>query len=276
MSENEVGAKVDEALARGDEVAAPKVPEVEVKAPEVEAKKENFIPRDRFNEAVAKERAKTEVERARAAELESMLTTQNVSVDVTEAQKQIKEFVKQRNGFLAEGELDKAGEVDAKIFAYQEAIADRKAEVKAFQAKESAKEEFKYDQVVARLEIDHPELDPDNEDYNEEAVIELRSLMRGYQQEMRLSPSKALEKAALRVFGKAQVAGNGDGGRRKAEAVERNIAAAKQQPPKLDAGLDHDKKGGGLDAKTIMNLPYEEFSKLDEATLSRIRGDAYG
>jgi hypothetical protein len=63
--------------------------------------------------------------------------------------------------------------------------------------------------------------------------------------------------------------------RRKAEATERNLAAAKQQPASTkDVGLDHDKKGGGLDAKTVIKLPYDEFSKLGEDVLAKLRGDA--
>jgi hypothetical protein len=265
---------------KDEKVALP--PKEEEKTEEKVEKKGDFIPRDRFNEAVQKERAKVEAEKARVKELEAQLVTQKVTEDVAEAQKQVKDLIKQRNSLLADGELDKAGEVDEKIFAMQEAIAERKAEVKASQLKEATKEEVRYDAVVARLEAEYPQIDPDNEKYDADSVAEIRALMRGYQAEMGLSPSNALARAAKRVFGTPVAAKVADekvvedvGMRRKAEAAARNVDASKAQPAsQKDVGLDHDKKGGGLDPKTVMNMDYREFSKLDEAVLSRLRGDS--
>ena len=42
---------------------------------------------------------------------------------------------------------------------------------------------------------------------------------------------------------------------------------------RVEVGLDHDKRGGGLDAKTVMNMNYKEFSELSEDALARLRGD---
>ena len=291
---------VDEVVDRGDTFtpeseSAP--PEPEVKTEEVVAapepppdpppeKKgdENLIPRDRFNEAVLKERTKTEAAANRVKELEGQLVVQNVSQDVVEAQKQVKELIKTRNQLLADGKLDEASLTDEKIFDLQEAVADRKAEYKAGQAKEAAKEEMRYDNAVSKLETDHPELDPESDSYSQDDVDEVRVLTRGYQVEMGLSPSAALLRAAKRVFGtaaKAAVIEKEDetakkaGESRKTEAVEKNLDAVKKQPASTkEVGLDHDKRGGGLDAKTVMKMNYKEFSELDEAQLSKMRGDS--
>lgn len=246
-------------------------------------KKGEFIPRDRFNEAVQKERAKAEAAQARAKELEAQLATQKVTEDVVEAQKQVKDLIKQRNSLLADGELDKAGEIDEKIFALQESMAERRAEAKAAALKESTKEEMRYDAVVTRLEAEYPQIDPDNEKYDADSVAEIRALMRGYQAEMGLTPSAALARAAKRVFGapvaaKAEDEGAAEeaGVRRKAEATARNVEAAKAQPASTkEVGVDHDKKGGGLDAKTVMKMSYAEFSKLGEDVLAKMRGDTF-
>ena len=278
---------------RGDSFVSDPEPTVDVAPPEpakeaepaaAPAEKkgdENLIPRERFNEAVGKERAKREVVEARARELEGQLATQRVSEDVVGAQKQLKDLVKQRNQMLSDGELDKAGEVDGSILALQEAISDRKAESKVSLAKEAAKEEMRYDSIVSKLEMDHAELDPESDDYSQEAVDEIRVLTRGYQVEMGLPPSAALARAAKRVFGekitpKVDVSAAKEAGlKRKAEATERNIDAAKKQPASTkEIGLDHDKRGGGMDAKTIMSMNYKEFSELSEDVLSRMRGDS--
>ena len=187
-------------------------------------------------------------------------------------------MVRKRNSLLADGELDKASEIDDKIIEVQDAIADRRAELRATNAKESAKAETQYDNVVDKMEAMYPQINPESGDYDEEAVAEVRALMRGYQSEMKLSAAKALEKAAKRIFGevdkKSAEAVEDAGLRRKAEAVQRNVAASQKQPPSTkDVGLDHDKKGGGMDAKTVMKLGYNEFNKLSEDVLSKLRGD---
>jgi hypothetical protein len=270
--------KVEQAL-KEDHAPA----KVEEKTPEAEPERDDkgkFIPKARFDEAVQKERDKAAAIAARNAELESHLAAQTTSQDIEAAQKIVKDLIKQRNSHLGDGELEKAGQIDEKIFELQEAIAERKAEIKAEQSKAQAVETMKYDSIVERLEADHPEIDPDNEEmYDEEVVAELRALMIGYQQSQRLSPAQALQKAAKKVFGGLKVPPKEDkaaeeGMRRKSEAVEKNLEASRKQPASTkDVGLDHDKKGGGLDAKSVLNMKYDEFVKLGDDVLSRLRGD---
>lgn len=278
----EIAAKEAEKVV--EPVKEPEKQVEEVKAEPEEPKKEPekeekgaFVPRERLNEAVKKERAKTEAAAARATELEQQLAARTTSADIEEAQKIVKDMIKQRNSHLGDGELDKASEVDSKIFELQGAIAERKAEIRAEQSKTQAVESMKYDVVVERLEEEHPEINPDADEYDEELATEIRALMRGYQQELKLSPAQALARAAKRVFGQPvkPLANTGEAkDKRKAEATERNLDAAKKQPASTkDVGLDHDKKGGGFDAKTVMNMEYAEFNKLGDDVLSRLRGD---
>lgn len=272
----EEAPKQEEAQPEAVEEAKP------VEKAEKERKTSDFIPRERFNEAITKERAKAEAAQARARELEERLATQQVSEDIAESQKVLKDLIKQRNSLLGDGEMDKASEVDEKIFDLQSAIADKKAQSKLELAKEEAKEEIRYDAVVSKIELEHPQLNPDAEEYDTELVAEVRALMRGYQAELRLSPSAALQRAANRLFGKAKAAATEEpakteeaGVRRKAEATTRNINVSKAQPASTrEVGLDHDKRGGGLDAKTVIKLPQEEFAKLGEDVLAKLRGDS--
>jgi hypothetical protein len=257
-------------------------PEVKEEQEEPERdEKGKFVPRERMKEAVEKERERTAAASARAKELEDRLSAQTTSQDIVEAQKIVRDFIKQRNSFLGDGELDKASEVDAKIFELQEAIAERKAEIKAESSKIQAVETMKYDTIVERLENEHPELNPDADEYDDDLAMEMRALMRGYQTELKLTPAQALTRAAKRMFPPSAAAEEKPdktaetGMRRKKEATEKNLTAAKQIPATTkDTGLDHDKKGGGLDTKTVMNMNYEEFSKLGDDVLSRLRGDS--
>jgi hypothetical protein len=237
-----------------------------------------WIPKDRFDQAVRKEREKAELANKQLQELKEKETLQSKADDIVQAQAWMKEMVRKRNSLLADGELEKASEIDDKILEVQDAIADRRAEMRSEKTKETTKAEMQYDAAVAKVEAMYPQIDPDSEDYDAEAVSEVRALMRGYQQELKLSASKALERAAKRIFGEVDKKSADSqveaGLRRKQEAVERNLEVAKKQPPPTkDVGLDHDKKGGGLDAKTVMKLDYKEFNKLSDEVLSSLRGD---
>ena len=57
-------------------------------------------------------------------------------------------------------------------------------------------------------------------------------------------------------------------------ARDKAASAAAQQPPDIaKVGVDSDKMGGKLDAAKAIKLPQEQFAKLDEETLSKMRGD---
>lgn len=279
-----------------DEVAKAEEPEKEVKTeeaaepakeaePEPEAK-ENVLPQSRVKELVEKERLKTDAALARAKELEGRLTVQQYSEDLQGAQAYLKTLVKERNQHLSDGTLDKAGEIDDKIMELQSAITDRKAEERVLQAKEMAKEEIRYDNVVAMLEANYPVLNPEADEYNQEEVDEVRALMRGYQADLGLAPSAALARAVKKICGpvgtsklERPVEDKPDKSKetatiRKKEAVERNLDASKKTPASnKDLGLDHDKRGGGLDAKTVMSMNYKEFSELGDDVKAKLRGD---
>lgn len=260
-----------------------KVAEDEPKAPVEEKPKENVFPQSRVKELVDKERDKTAAALARAKELEGHLQVQKLSEDLEGAQAYLKTLIKERNQNLSDGTLDKAGEIDDQIIELQAAIADRRAESRVLQAKEMAKEEIRYDNVLEKLEANYPTLNPESDDYNQEEVDEVRALMRGYQADLGLAPSAALARAAKKICGplgqsklerpvedkSKETAAN-----RKKEAVERNLDAAKKTPASnKDLGLDHDKRGGGLDAKTVMAMNFKEFSELGDDVKAKLRGD---
>jgi hypothetical protein len=58
------------------------------------------------------------------------------------------------------------------------------------------------------------------------------------------------------------------------DAKAKNAEAVKKQPPSTSkVGADSDKMGGGLNSESVLKMGYDDFSKLSEETLAKMRGD---
>lgn len=279
--------KVDEALAKvTDDQPEEKAEEkVEAKAEEEGEKprddKGRFIPKDRFDEAVRKERAEKEALASRLKEFEEKEAQRAVAADFEEANKQVKEMIKKHTSLLADGELDKASDLMEKILEMKEEISERKAAARADQAKNAAKEEVRYDALVAKLEADYPQINPDAEEFDKASVRKVQAYMQGLMQTERLSPSAALKEAVETILGStrktdttAAQKAEDLGVRRKESAVAKAMDAKAKQPASTKSvGVDHDKTGGALDASAVMKMSWDEFVKLPDAKLAEMRGD---
>lgn len=265
-------------------------PKAEEKAEEKDEDKEEttarddkgrFIPKERFDEAVKKERGEKEELARRLKAFEDREAQNKVADDFAQAQKLVKDMIKQHTSLLADGEIDKAADLMEKILDLKEAVSERKAESRAMSAKDQAKEEVRYDATVAKLESDYPQINPEHEDFDKTAVKRIQALMTGLIQNERMSASKALVEAVETIMGKpkkddapAKDKADEMGMRRKEEAVKKAVEASKKQPASTkDVGLDHDKEGGPLDASAVMKMSWDEFIKLPDAKLSELRGD---
>ncbi len=241
--------------------------------------KGKFIPKERFDEAVRKERAEKEEYQRRVKEFEEREQQRAVSADLVEAQKQVKALVKQHTDLLLDGEAEKAAALMEQILELKEAISDHKAEAKAVTAKEQAKEEMRYDALVAKLETDYPEINPEADEFDRASVKKVQAYMTGLMQTERMSPSQALRDAVETILGarkvEKQAASKEDlGMRRKEDAVRKALETKEKQPPSTKSvGKDHDKQGGPLDAAAVMKMNYDEFVKLPESKLAEMRGD---
>lgn len=61
---------------------------------------------------------------------------------------------------------------------------------------------------------------------------------------------------------------------RKKDAVKKTLDAVGKTPPSMTkVGMDSDKAGGSLTAKDVMNLSQDDFRKLPDDVLARMRGD---
>lgn len=243
------------------------------------------IPLDRHKEILAKERAQREALERELAQYRQGQQIIQTNEEITKMEEGILQMEKQYNKLLADGEIDKAVELMSKIRRAEREIVELKADMKAQAAEIRAREAARYDIVLERIEEAYPQLNPDHEDFDRELVQDVADLKDVYQKRG-YPPSKALQLAVKKLLGSEtrtqanatevtpRVTEKDLAAERRKAAVARNVDAAKRTPPSTrDVGLDHDKAGGGLSPKDVMSMSQEEFAKLTEEQLKRLRGD---
>lgn len=299
--DNEVDDEVETTTSvETPETEAPEVetPEVETpetpETPEVETPRDEKgkftgkgIPKERFDQAVGKERAAREAAEQRVAALEAQIgqrKEQAAQVDqIDTIEQQIAELEAKHTSYLLDGDQEKASAVMRQIRIAEREIIRAEMRQESRTATAQTLESERVELSIAKLEADHPVLNPDSEEYNEAltnfVLAEQQRLMRTET----LSPSRALNKAALSIIEKfgpksapEDAAPKGLSkvqGERKAAAVEKNLAVKQSQPAALrNVGLDSD-KAGQIALPDIRKMSPEEYAALPASTRSRLRGD---
>lgn len=280
----------DELLKTEPEVKPEPVAEDEDKDPPRNEKGqfEPRIPKARFDEAVGKEREAREAAEARAADLERQLAAktkaEETTAQVTELETQVTELEKQHAQHLLDGEADKAAAVMREIRMTERKIVRMEQQDKAAAVTTQVLEAERFELTVARLEADHPALNPKSESYDEDLVQMIVDRQRSLVGQG-LTPSKAMEQAATKILEResrlrtpAKEAEPEKGlstaqTDRKAEQVAKNVETAKAQPPSMkDVGLDSDKVGEKA-LPNIGQMTPEEYAALPATTRARLRGD---
>jgi hypothetical protein len=243
------------------------------------------IPLSRHEKILAKERE-------RRQELEQQLTqfqrgneVARVNTDITAAESRVIELEKKYHAALGDGDIDEAQKLMREIRVLDRDISDLKADMKSAAAESRAVERVRYSVALERVEEAYPELNQDHEDYNPELtqdVVDLKATYEG----RGLTPTAALQKAVKRLMGTegrdqkvatevtprvnaAEVAAA-----RKKDAVGKVLDATNRQPPgSRNVGLNSDALGGGLNAKDVMRMGHDDFVKLSDDALSKMRGD---
>ncbi len=300
----EVDGEVDEietpSTLDTTEVEAPEVETPEVETPEVETEAEvepprdekgkftgKGIPKERFDQAVGKERAAREAAEQRVAALEAQIgqrKEQAAQVDqIDTIEQQITDLEAKHTSYLLDGDHEKASAVMRQIRVAEREIIRAEVRQESRTATAQTLESERVELSIAKLEADHPVLNPDSEEYNEAltnfVLAEQQRLMRIET----LSPSRALNKAALSIIEKfgpksapEDAAPKGLSkvqGERKAAAVEKNLAVKQSQPAALrNVGLDSD-KAGQISLPDVRKMTTEEYAALPASTRSRLRGD---
>ena len=309
-----------EAIARGDVVPEPEVkaeaepepepaqqtldleeakPEVKAddsqeEAPPVEAKaddseeeqKEPRIPKSRFDQAVQKERAEKAELAQRLKAYEQREQQLREAENFEESQTKVKDLLKQHSSLLADGDLDKASDVMEQVLQLRDDMQNARMIKQADNARNSAKIEVQYDATVTRLETEYPEINPDSDEFDQNAVRRVQMMVTGLMQNEGKNPAEALQEATdilLKPLKEAKGETLRDkpseeavqqGMRRTQQQIDKNIKAAEQQPPSAtEVGQDHDKTGGPLNADALKAMSWEEFIKVPDDELAKMRGD---
>lgn len=256
-------------------------------------RKDTRIPVSRHKEILAKEREAREAAEKKLAQYQGGERLAVINEDIKQAEDKVIALDKEYTKLITDGEHAKAAEKMQEIRRLERDIADKKSDLKAAAASSQAVEKMRYDITVERLEAAYPVLNPEHDDHDPDTAQDVLDLAQTYRRRGH-TPAEAIQKAAKKLLGtetkkqddatsvKARVdkeeaeekAAKEKEAERKKKQVEKNLEAGKQQPPDTSkVGADSDKAGGSLSAKDVMKMSQDDFNKLDEATLSRMRGD---
>ena len=260
------------------------------------------IPKSRFDEQVAKERDRAEAAERRAAELEARLNAQQpkeekpdpVSTKVDDLEARIDALQDKRDGFLVDGDTEKAAEVRREIRALEKELREvergtlhQEAEQIATRRMEAQTAEQRIDTVVSKLESEFPVLNKASDDFDPRMVNFVLAEQHRLITELKLTPHEALQRAGketMELFGHKPAGSKADdtkeekaetpAEKRQREARAKVADTVARQPASLkDAGLDSDKAGQGKVDLDVNKLTEAEFNALPAAELAKLRGD---
>ena len=268
------GDKLDEGDETPEEKAEREMQEAE------EAKKRNIrIPKSRFDEAQAKARAR---EQTLLEEIERLKGGQQASATqkaVSDMRSKIEELQDKYEDLILDGKKDEARKIRKQVDAMREELVEYQTSVKSDAARKAAVDELSYNAQLAGFEAKYPALNPEHEDFDEDRTNEVATLLNAFVKSG-TKRSEALAKAVRYVLGappeqKVSDAAKALAEERAKKAREKAAEADKKQPPSsAKVGLDSDKAGkGGEQGIDVMRMSQDKFSKLDEETKARLRGD---
>ena len=259
--------------------------EEEVAAEDKPKKKDGRIPLSRHKEILEKERATRATLEAQLKQFQQGGKVADLNADITAAETEILKLEGEYAKLLTDGETEKAVAVMSKIRKIERDMTDAKADMKTQAAVSLAVENTRYGVALERIEAAFPQLNPDDDSYDEELMTDVADLKVTYQRRG-MTPTDALQKAVKKLVGAettkqeaaTEVTPKVDpkdvAAARKKAAVEKALDGAKKTPPSTkDVGMDSDKAGGTISAKDVLKMSYKDFSALPEETLARMRGD---
>lgn len=243
------------------------------------------IPLDRHEKILAKERAaRTELE-AKLAEYQRGGQVAAINADITTLETSVLKLEKDYATALTDGEIDKATAIMAEIRKAEREMSEAKSDMKIEAAEARATERARYNVTLERIESSYTRLNPDHADFDPELLGEVAELKSAYESRGR-TPTAALQKAVDLLLGAEtakqkdattvtpRVAEKDVAAERKAAAVVKTVAAVNKTPPSANrVGLDSDKLGGDLKAEDVMRMSQDDFAKLSDSALAKMRGD---
>lgn len=234
---------------------------------------------DRIQELIRKNKDREAEYQARIKELESNQAMVKVAEDLADAEVKLTEMEEKYAQLLLDGNTKEATRIRQEMRQLERAITKQQSQQDSLQVKEAAKEEMRYDATVSSLEATYPQISPDSDDYDTDAVEEILTIHKGLVAQG-LPASLSIQRAVKYVLGAPST--NDDKGddivdkglQRTKDAKNRNVDASKKQPANTaKVGADTDKLGGGVDASSVLKMSQDDFSKLSDDALAKMRGD---
>jgi hypothetical protein len=263
---------------------------------EEKTRKDTRIPLARHKEILEEERVRNAQLTAKLAQYEGAQDIEKTNAELTKAQQRLIGLEAEHAKLLTDGKVDEAARKMGEIRDLTESVNDIRVNLKVAAAESRAYERARYDTTVDRIQTAYPVLNDDNKDhedaelrFNPSLVSKVLRVAKAYQLDG-MTPSDALQEAVKDLLGEPKTAKQKEAvevkprvseaeakkAQREEEARVKAAEAAKKQPASdKSVGKDSDKMGGGgsLSAADVLKLSYSDFAKLDEKTLSAMRGD---
>lgn len=294
LEKAEADKKAAEEAAAKEKAKEPKTKEEgegeEGEESEKKGKKDTRIPLSRHQEILAKERERREALERELAASRKGEEVAKTNDEIAKAEQSVVAMEAEYLKLLEEGKTKEAAAKMSEIRRAERGIVETRAKFETEAAEARAYERVKYDNTVERLEAAFPVINPDHADFDKEKVAEVIELRDAYVATGKHTRAEALQKACKVLLKpattKQETATEVDvrvdkddvakaaAAERKKAAVEKNLDAAKKQPPNTaNVGSDSDKTGGALKATDVIKMKQDDFKKLDDAALSKLRGD---
>lgn len=248
------------------------------------------VPISRLNRVIAQREREKERTEWLEDQLERLLEVQladknSTSTRKTEAPKPEYNFEEAEEKYadlLIEGEPAKAAKLRAEIDQNREekfanVLTSFKEELSSVveQKATTSVDEDRFNTLVENFENKHPFLDIESDDYNEEAVETVNTLMLGFLSAGDVSKSQAIKKAVNKVapMYEKPVASKKDSTERAKKGRKRNVNAMKQTPAKIAGKKRANRDVSDFNVETMSD---KEYGKLTAREKAELRGDIVG
>ena len=267
VTEPPVEAPAEASEASKDEEAsqAAEPPEDPPEAPEKPSKRK-MIPKERFDEVNTRmQRAESEL-KSLQEQREKLVGQELAAFDFDGAEQKYADAI-------VSGKLDEAKQLRAEMRVAERQQAQRLATEQAVMTYESVAAKAAIDAAASFINLEYPVYDPKSEVYDQKIVDEALDLFNGLMSTGKHTPGEALVRAAKATAAMKGLVAEGVApsepvAKAKAKAtLEGKLKAAAQQPPNVTTSRK------AAQSINVEKLSDKEFSKLDETTLRKLRGD---
>lgn len=248
-----------------------------------------MIPKHRYDTAARLRREAEERARRLEAEVASLKAARPADAPapapagaaqpsaIEQLEEQIADLDREIAKAAADGETDRQVELMGKARKLDRQLVSAQLEASVAERIQSIGpatiEDLRYDEMVAAAEHEHPEINPDAENYDEAKAAEVIELKDAFEARGARATA-ALEKALRYVFGEREAKPTKPVGEGRKPDLRKAADAANKLPPDITAtGLDGDRAGKTTVMPTVEKLSDADFAALPQETLRRLRGD---